>query len=103
SLRSRRRKALAGPLGALATAVVVVAALPVSASTSELLAQVESGQEDSDRLQRVEAGPSGGHHRDVVMIGDSHADFWGDALGSEATATGFHLTTLSLHGCPWPA
>jgi peptidoglycan/LPS O-acetylase OafA/YrhL len=102
SLRSRRRGALAGPLAALVTVVVVLAVLPVSATTRQLLAEVTSGQDDSGGLQTVEAGPTGPHRREVVMIGDSHADFWGDALGTQATDLGFHLTTLSLHGCPWP-
>lgn len=102
TVRARRRVALAGPVAAVATAAALVAVMPVSASTRNLLDQVTVDQPDSRKLERVESGPSGGGQAEVVLIGDSHAGFWSVALGQEADDRGFHLTTLYNNGCPWP-
>ena len=100
TMRERTRLAAAGLGSAIAAAVACVLILNVPASVSEVVA--ETREEVTADIVPTRPVTTATSQARILVVGDSHAQMFIEALDSVATRQGWQLATVTRPACPWP-
>lgn len=96
----RKRVIVVGLVAVAATAAAMPLIMRVSPATSQLIETIEQGQGDADVTEEIIAGATTGSK--VLLVGDSHALFWVEAMSELATEQEWQFMSVTQGGCPWP-
>jgi peptidoglycan/LPS O-acetylase OafA/YrhL len=97
------RKAAVG-IGLVATigaALLSLAILRVPAASANLINTAAQGQQESDGPTADVLIDSSGGGKNVLVVGDSHANFWRQGFTAYAQEKGFTVVFVTKLSCPW--
>jgi hypothetical protein len=97
------RKAAVG-IGLVATigaALLSLAILRVPAASANLINTAAQGQQESDGTTADVLIDSSGGGKTVLVVGDSHANFWRQGFTAYAQEKGFTVVFVTKLSCPW--
>lgn len=97
------RKAAVG-IGLVATigaALLSLAILRVPAASANLINTAAQGQQESDGPSADIVIDSTGGGKTVLVVGDSHANFWRQGFTAYAQEKGFTVVFVTKLSCPW--
>jgi peptidoglycan/LPS O-acetylase OafA/YrhL len=97
------RKAAVG-IGLVATigaALLSLAILRVPAASANLINTAAQGQQESDGPTADVLIDSSGGGKTVLVVGDSHANFWRQGFTAYAQEKGFTVVFVTKLSCPW--
>jgi peptidoglycan/LPS O-acetylase OafA/YrhL len=100
---SRARKAAVG-IGLVATigaALISLVILRVPAASANLINTAAQGQQESDGPTADVLIDSSGGGKTVLVVGDSHANFWRQGFTAYAKEKGFTVVFVTKLSCPW--
>ncbi len=99
--RARKIAVGIGVVATVSTALLTLAILRVPAATANLINTAAQGQQESDAptAEVVIDGASGGET--VLVVGDSHANFWRQGFAAYAKEKGFTVVFVTKLSCPW--
>lgn len=99
--RARKIAVGIGVVATVSTALLTLAILRVPAASANLINTAAQGQQESDgpTAEIVIEGASGGET--VLVVGDSHANFWRQGFAAYAKEKGFTVVFVTKLSCPW--
>jgi len=90
-----------GVAATIGTALIMLAILRVPADSANLINTATQGQQDSDGPSaEIEVNSIGGGNT-VLVVGDSHANFWRQGFAAYAEEKGFTVVFVTKLSCPW--
>jgi hypothetical protein len=101
--KARARKAAVG-IGLVATigaALLSLVILRVPDASATLINTAAQGQQDSDGPNADVVIESTGGGNAVLVVGDSHANFWRQGFTAYAREKGFTVVFVTKLSCPW--
>ena len=104
SLTTPRARKIAVGIGVAATvsiALLTLAILRVPAATANLINTAAQGQQESDGPIADVVMDSTGGGNTVLVVGDSHANFWRQGFTAYAQENGFTVVFVTKLSCPW--
>ena len=101
SPRTRKIAVGTGILATVAVALISLVILRVPAASANLIDTAAQGQQESDgpTADIVVDGVGGG--KTVLVVGDSHANFWRQGFTAYAQEKGFTVVFVTKLSCPW--
>lgn len=100
-IKSQRRAIGAGVLATVAVALASLAILRVPDLSAQVIATAAQGQEESDGpVAETKIDATGGGNT-VLVVGDSHANFWRQGFSAYAREQGFSVVFVTKLSCPW--
>lgn len=104
SLSSARARKLTVGIGVVATitvALLSLAILRVPTASANLIDTAAQGQQESDGPVADVVIDSTGGGSTVLVVGDSHANFWRQGFAAYAKEKGFSVVFVTKLSCPW--
>ncbi len=104
SLTAPKARKLTVGIGVIATisaALITLAVLRVPAASANLINTAAQGQQESDGPSANIAVDSSGGGKTVLVVGDSHANFWRQGFAAYAEEKGFTVVFVTKLSCPW--
>jgi len=104
SLATARARKIAVGIGLVATigtALITLAILRVPAASANLINTAAQGQQESDGPTADIQIDSSGGGKTVLVVGDSHANFWRQGFTAYAQEKGFTVVFVTKLSCPW--
>jgi peptidoglycan/LPS O-acetylase OafA/YrhL len=99
--RARKIAVGVGVLATVSTALIMLAILRVPAASADLIDTAAQGQQESDGpTAEIEVDSIGGGNT-VLVVGDSHANFWRQGFAAYAGEKGFTVVFVTKLSCPW--
>jgi peptidoglycan/LPS O-acetylase OafA/YrhL len=104
SLTASRSRKIAVGIGLVATigaALLSLVILRVPDASATLINTAAQGQQDSDGPSADVVIDSTGGGKTVLVVGDSHANFWRQGFTAYAQEKGFTVVFVTKLSCPW--
>lgn len=104
SLATARVRKIAVGIGLVATigtALMCLAILRVPTASANLINTAAQGQQESDGPTADVLIDSSGGGKTVLVVGDSHANFWRQGFTAYAQEKGFTVVFVTKLSCPW--
>jgi hypothetical protein len=90
-----------GVAATIGTALIMLTILRVPADSANLISTATQGQQESDGPSaEIEVNSIGGGNT-VLVVGDSHANFWRQGFAAYAGEKGFTVVFVTKLSCPW--
>ncbi len=90
-----------GIIATISAALITLAVLRVPTASATLIATAAQGQQESDGPTADVLIDSVGGGATVLVVGDSHANFWRQGFSAYAQAQGFTVVFVTKLSCPW--
>lgn len=90
-----------GLVATIGTALICLAILRVPAASANLINTAAQGQEESDGPTADVVVDSTGGEKTILVVGDSHANFWRQGFTAYAQEKGFTVVFVTKLSCPW--
>jgi hypothetical protein len=99
--RARKIAVAIGLVATIGTALMCLAILRVPVASANLINTAAQGQQESDGPTADVLIDSSGGGKTVLVVGDSHANFWRQGFTAYAQEKGFTVVFVTKLSCPW--